>query len=428
MTTMKLRNLILGSLVACTLASCSKDDEGGAGTPQDMDAYLSIAAVSSDLGTKASSAGNDETGELKERVVKTLTAFVFSEDGKFVISKKVSADDAGVITETVGVEKSVSAITGIHVKVKGVSTPGATTDTKFKVVLVANMDVKASSLEDLKAKATPEITTIREIGESYLPMSSDVLTIGSIKPLQANETISGSHTMNWYNGGNLPVYSTGTDASSDIPADVTNKVVLTRAISRVQIESLQTAFIDQYAGASFTVDSIYLVNLRATETIMGKENTTAGYYRGGLADYSILDKLINPGSTAVTGTSTFWKKYTADNVLSGTPNTSFADFKSYMYVNEASDANGQTLTRLIIAGDLKLKNGQEMGRKYFHIPLKDIVGGSNNVANNKIYKIIATITGEGNPDPDRILENACINFTVKVDNWKVVNQTEDDVN
>lgn len=427
MTTMKLRNLILGSLVACTLASCSKDDEGGAGTPQDMDAYLSIAAVSSDLGTKASSAGNDETGELKERVVNTLTAFVFSEDGKFVISKKVSADDAGVITETVGTEKSVSAITGIHVKVKGVSTPGATTETKFKVVLVANMDVTASSLTDLEATTTPDIKTIGAIGTSYLPMSSTVLTIENIKPVQATESLTDQHTMNWYNGGNLPVYSTGTDASS-VPAGVTNKVVLTRAISRVQIESLQTAFIDQYAGASFTVDSIYLVNLRATETIMGKENTTAGYYRGGLADYSILDKLINPGSTAVTGTSTFWKKYTADNVLSGTPNTSFADFKSYMYVNEASDANGQTLTRLIIAGDLNLKNGQEMGRKYFHIPLKDIVGGSNNVANNKIYKIIATITGEGNPDPDRILENACINFTVKVDNWKVVNQTEDDVN
>lgn len=427
MTTMKLRNLILGSLVACTLASCSKDDEGGAGTPQDMDAYLSIAAVSSDLGTKASSAGNDETGELKERVVNTLTAFVFSEDGKFVISKKVSADDAGVITETVGTEKSVSAITGIHVKVKGVSTPGATTDTKFKVVLVANMDVKASSLTDLEATTTPDIKDIGAIGTSYLPMSSIVLTIENIKPVQATESLTGQHTMNWYNGGNLPVYSTGTDASS-VPAGVTNKVVLTRAISRVQIESLQTAFIDQYADASFTVDSIYLVNLRATETIMGKENTTAGYYRGGLADYSVLDKLINPNSTAVTGTSTFWKKYTADNVLSGTSNKSFADFKSYMYVNEASDANGQTLTRLIIAGDLKLKNGQEMGRKYFHIPLKDIVGGSNNVANNKIYKIIATITGEGNPDPDRILENACINFTVKVDNWKVVNQTEDDVN
>ena len=53
---------------------------------------------------------------------------------------------------------------------------------------------------------------------------------------------------------------------------------------------------------------------------------------------------------------------------------------------------------------------------------------TGNVVNNKIYKITATITGEGNPEPDQILDNACINFTITVANWQVVDQTEEDIN
>lgn len=36
---MKLRNLFLASLAVCTMASCSKDDDGISG-PQEVDAYL----------------------------------------------------------------------------------------------------------------------------------------------------------------------------------------------------------------------------------------------------------------------------------------------------------------------------------------------------------------------------------------------------
>ncbi len=47
---------------------------------------------------------------------------------------------------------------------------------------------------------------------------------------------------------------------------------------------------------------------------------------------------------------------------------------------------------------------------------------------NKFFKVIATITGEGSPNPDEILENACINFSIEVAPWEVIEQTEDDTN
>ena len=87
---------------------------------------------------------------------------------------------------------------------------------------------------------------------------------------------------------------------------------------------------------------------------------------------------------------------------------------------------GAYQTRLIIAGNYYDGN-QNKGTRYFHIPLK-LVNPAGNVASNKFFKITATITGEGSPNPDEILENACINFNIEVADWEVVNQTEEDTN
>lgn len=57
---MKLRNLFLASLAVCTMASCSKDDDGISG-PQEVDAYLSFASTT-DVMTKASTEGDDDAG------------------------------------------------------------------------------------------------------------------------------------------------------------------------------------------------------------------------------------------------------------------------------------------------------------------------------------------------------------------------------
>ena len=92
----------------------------------------------------------------------------------------------------------------------------------------------------------------------------------------------------------------------------------------------------------------------------------------------------------------------------------------------SKEEGGAYQTRLIIAGNYYDGN-QSKGTRYFHIPLK-LVGDAGNVASNKFFKVSATITGEGSPNPDEILENACINFSIEVAPWNVVEQTEDDTN
>lgn len=279
---MKLRNLFLASLAICAMTSCSKDEDGPSG-PQEMDAYFSIAASAGDLVTKASVEGNSEAGEATEQAVKTLTAFVFKggndvtdEDATLVISKKVTLSDGDAVVGTVpkSEEQTITAIKHIHVKVATPEKGATTSATQFQVVLVANTDISATSLADLKAKSTPDIKQYAVDGGKNLPMSSAVLTLKGLTPYTAE-----AHNSNWYVD----------NSSVALEEDDASLVMLTRAISRVQIESLSSDFKGQYAGASFVVDFISLVNVRATETIMREENTTAGYYRGGLAQYEVID-------------------------------------------------------------------------------------------------------------------------------------------
>ena len=98
---------------------------------------------------------------------------------------------------------------------------------------------------------------------------------------------------------------------------------------------------------------------------------------------------------------------TAGNALTGW------DFDKYINANSPESIMGIPFTA--------------NGTRYFHIPLK-LVGDAGNVASNKFFKVSATITGEGSPNPDEILENACINFSIEVAPWNVVEQTEDDTN
>ena len=68
---MKLKNLVFGSMIlAAALVSCSNNDEPA--TSGEAEAYISIAAASSDIATKADA---NQIG--KEAFVSRLTAFVY---------------------------------------------------------------------------------------------------------------------------------------------------------------------------------------------------------------------------------------------------------------------------------------------------------------------------------------------------------------
>ena len=197
---MKLRNLFLASLAVCTMASCSKDDDGISG-PQEVDAYLSFASTT-DVMTKASIDGGTDAGTDKEAKIQSLTAYVFDESGKYVISKHVSLPDG--TTESSGEDfdakdGSITTIKAIHVKVAKPTGSATISATKFQVLLLANMNELApADLDALKNEKTAAITTFNEIGKSYLPMHSDVLTVTGLTPVKEETDGTKTHHLNWY--------------------------------------------------------------------------------------------------------------------------------------------------------------------------------------------------------------------------------------
>ena len=427
---MKLRNLFLASLAVCTMASCSKDDDGISG-PQEVDAYLSFASTT-DVMTKASIDGGTDAGTDKEAKIQSLTAYVFDESGKYVISKHVSLPDG--TTESSGEDfdakdGSITTIKAIHVKVAKPTGSATISATKFQVLLLANMNELApADLDALKNEKTAAITTFNEIGKSYLPMHSDVLTVTGLTPVKEETDGTKTHHLNWYKDNSSCVVSdTPTDRTHvTIEPDGVGKVTMTRSISRFQFTSLKSNFTAQYAGVTFKIDSIYLANVRNNATVMGEENTEADYFRGGPVEFAVIQGLIDPEATV---DASFAKRYETSLVLpneSGELNATALGFDKYINANQPEYAERGYLTRLLITGTL-MDGDRELGKKYFHIPLK-LVDDAGNVASNRFFKISATITGEGSPNPDEILENACINFNIEVADWKVVNQTEEDTN
>ncbi|MBV4243352.1 fimbrial protein [Parabacteroides johnsonii] len=428
---MKLRSLFLASLAVCTMASCSKDDDGISG-PQEVDAYLSFASTT-DVMTKASIDGGTDAGTDKEAKIQSLTAYVFDESGKYVISKHVSLPDG--TTESSGEDfdakdGSITTIKAIHVKVAKPTGSATISATKFQVLLLANMNELApADLDALKNEKTAAITTFNEIGKSYLPMHSDVLTVTGLTPVKEETDGTKTHHLNWYKDNSSCVVSdTPTDGThvTTVP-DGVGKVIMTRSISRVQFTSLKSNFTAQYAGVTFKIDSIYLANVRNNATVMGEEDTEADYFRGGPVEFAVIQGLIDPEANV---NASFAKTYETPLVLSsesGELDATALGFDKYINANqpEYAEEDGY-LTRLLITGTL-MDGDRELGKKYFHIPLK-LVDDTGNVASNKFFKISATITGEGSPNPDEILENACINFSIEVAPWNVVEQTEEDTN
>lgn len=435
---MKLKNLFLASLAVCTMASCSKDDDGISG-PQEVDAYISFASTT-DVMVKSSGENPldpDKTGTGKEAKVQSLTAYVFDANGKYVISKHVSlaanalegTKGEDFSTEGTGANESIKSIRGIHVKVEKPNS-GTTSTTKFKVVFLANMaPLSATTLDDLKAATTPSINTfnVSAVGASYLPMHAEV-EVSGLTPSTDTE-----HIMNWYISGSSwdisqKVAAGNVSHAGNIPTGA-GAVTLTRSIARVQFTSLSANFTAlQYQNLNFAIDSIYLANVRETATVVGTENTKASYFRGGPDKFEIIQSLIDP--TAGNTNSNLLKKYTKTTLSNASRlNTQALDFDKYINVNSPTSIDQGYQTRLVITGTLS-DGSKPIGKKYFHIPLKlpKSSTGIGNVDSNKFFKITATITGEGSPNPDEILENACIDFAVKVVNWVVIDQIENDTN
>lgn len=475
---MKFKHLFLTALVVGALASCSKDDDGPKEPVyQQIETSFSISTTSN--GGTISKAegtvedGSPETGANNERTIKTLTAVVFYDDGTFATSKTV--------TDPAQDQKDFStSIEGIVVKVAATEA-GQVSETKLKVFLLANVEVPQEALADYPTfigSSFSEITkySFKDVmeGSSYLPMSSQELTV--------NKLLAGTAYNNWVEGSSIaPIYTSneeGTkgkvleDKDGEYVVGIkdyepTARIPLTRYVARVQLESLAVDFGEYYENAKFTLTSVSVAN--ASNSTLYTENNGSlqpdGLYKDGdndfyrgyplnidRADYYLARSQCVPEVfSKVYGTIT--EGVVSKGIPMGKEGDTSIQFKDkttttsneqydmaqfyvfeFQHVAVTSDntsgdvpasANQQINTMLIITGFWE--NGPTKEERSFRIPIRHS-GSDYQVKRNYIYKVNATLTGEGTPNPDKNMLNAFVSFNIEVEPWKVIIQDEEDVN
>lgn len=467
---MKLKHLFLAALAVGTFASCSNDGDGlDAPVYKDIDANISLTATPKTTVTRASSveSGGTEKGSNGEQFIHTLTALVFDEMTGSFVAKFTSTSDGTT---------SLNKIENMMVKVKAEEV-GDISTSSFKVVLVANVAniPDPASLEDFQSKHFEGISNYTFAGVNgasqtqYLPMGSSVVTVRNL--------VAGTAYDNWIKAGaadNIPVYvndenktlniSNGkvSGVTSDVylpDANDENKIALTRYVARVQLESLNANFTENWSNAEFHLTNVALANVSNASRFVENESSfeyvlgqgeggayaSNAFYRGypetiTRADYYLaLGEYDNEGlaktysSITISNTSgiTTFKDATTGKPSGSNDMAQFYafEFDGYGIKNDNTvEVANEVNTLLIITGKIKNVSGVDPNElRSFRIPIKHNEA-TKAVKRNYIYKVNATLTGTGTPNPDETLLNAFMSFTIKVEPWNVITQTEDDVN
>lgn len=472
---MKLKHLFLTALVVGSLASCSKDDDGpNEPIYQQIETGLSISTTSNSGTILKSSVddGDAEAGEASERTIKTLTAVVFYEDGTFATTKTV--------TDPKQDKNFNTSIDGIVVKVAATEA-GQVSTTKLKVFLLANITVPTTVLANYTTFVGSSFSGIINYSfdkvmnkEQFLPMSSQELEVTDLLAGTAyNNRVEGSGTVSEYT-------SNATDSKDKVLVKEGDKYVpgiveytpkdrisLTRYVARVQLESLAVDFGKNYEDAVFTLTSVSIAN--ASNTSLYVENKGSlqpadfytgdgAFYRGypaeiNRADYylarstyenDVFSKVYGTIENAVVGSGIKMGKDGVASVQFKDQTTNkteesneMAQFYVFEFQNVAvtsdgesdlpSTANSEINTMLIITG--LWDNGPIKEERSFRIPIRHTAADKDfQVKRNYIYKVHATLTGEGTNNPDKSMLNACLSFSIDVQPWQVIKQVEDDVN
>lgn len=425
---MKLRNIFLAGLAVCTMASCSNDETVDYSLMGEVDANVSFG-ITSALQTKAT---DDKEAIKDEGLVRSLNALIFKgtdDDAVFVTSGKETVA-AGTISE----------IKHLTVKVTPTSDGTSSTD-DFIAVFLGNCELASNpkTLGDLKKMVLTKKAETYVIGD-LLPMVSKEIKFKGLRPIVKKEDGTTDYFENWVKNGGGVVANSTASAEDPItpPTDYlkTDHVILSRLISRVQVESV-TLKLTGYPGASIELKQIALANVKTESTF----NAGAGDYVKGYQSnaYEAVQYWIDPNSTV-------GNYYASDlylGISAGNGETKAETFQGnnkqfvkYIFSNprRTSDntsgvhTDGIYETGVILAVDFKNAAG-ETTRNHMRILLED--NGATDVPEvlmNHIYKLKITITGEGSPNEDKILLNAHVAGQIDVEPWKVIEQNVNDAN
>ena len=464
---MKFKHLLLASLAVCAFASCSDDNAPKEIEYKDFDAQFSISAVPMNEITKASTVedGSDETGTVNEQFVKTLTAYVFnSVDGSY----------AGMGTATATGNDPVDRVENILVKVKAEKAGDISTSSKFNVILLANVKLESTptNLSDLTFFTGIEKYSFDGVkkGTEYLPMGSSVFEITNLAAgLEYNNWVKGSSIeYTKKDSGNKLTPSNGSVANAEEGDEYdisdADRIALTRYVARVQLESLKAEFTNGNENAEFKLTKVHLANVSNASKYYGDDfqyviggADGAGVYDQknafmcGNFDFDRVDYYLAAGEKL----SSLTKVYTDENIIIKNNETiklndaTISDSKktlsekapemAQLYAFEldgfkigkdnGTKAEGETAdiyTSLVLEGEWT-NAGVQGVKRYFRIPIKHTTD-TYGVKRNYIYKVNATLTGEGTDNPDKSMLNTFVSFSISVQDWHVKKQVEDDVN
>ena len=405
---MKLKYLFLAMLATAGFVSCSSEDDK-VDPNATYDAEINVAvSPSTEVSTKASVADASTNGTTGEQLVSRLTAFVFDASDKVV----GVSDTTNTLNPTVNIDR-----------IKRIVVKATESGTDYKLFVIANLKgseaTAVTSLLELNSKIT---NLSQESKDTHLTMTTTSVIPIKVKGMKdvrvyENYVVSSSGAMEY----GIPITYTTLDSNS--------KIQLTRLVARIDLNSIKIDFVGgNFENASFTVDSVYMVNVNSQSHFTEPLVVDGSYWNAReLPSFTVYNSLISPNGVNPTAhADTYGKKInqTIDNGKSISTN----QLTCYTFVNPSVESTPNTYnTRLIINGTINYATGQKK-EAYYHITIKD-VATADYVLRNTIYKIDVTITGEGSPNEDQKSGlNAGINAKVTVSPWKVVNQTEDDAN
>lgn len=396
------------------MASCNDETPVPQHGTEEVVLHIGIA---NPMTTKAPA--NDGNYLEGEDLISNLTVLLFepAPSGKFVDGKTVESKEKGV---------SVDSIGGVIVYADS-----------YDIVLVAN--AKTDILEKAKAGGISSLNSNGELlvyqEQDSLLMVSEVFRNIELKSHDTKPRLSYNYLLADKNVAvqTFPGYNY-TEAQ---------KVVMTRQTARIQLESIAVDFVDQFAGASFRLDSVFVVNLRAgtklTDDSNNYESTSADFNRGGPQNFDPEMTYIVSANTTLNN-DLFLKNYENIVLIDGDDarkSKSFIDaigkptlgesFSCYAFENHTKYGVGDPGvgdTRMIIAGEIILANGTKLGQTYYQIP---IVGENGETVNrNYVYKVNVTIKGLGSDGPDKRDHYVAFQPKITVEKWKIIKQVETD--
>ena len=377
---------LLMAVGALWLSSCSSEDavQGSGNTESERVLLLSISTGQT-IGSRAETK-TDLTAD--EKAIEDMTIGIFDANGNVRTIQSLEKD-ASATTATAGNGKFV--ISGTKAEAKIVTTGLKAGD---NVVVAVNTKLNSANAATFKAaKSIADFNKGYIDATSALTAASDGTTLSAAKLPKYGETTLASSASN----------------SSEFKAEVKVK----NLVSRVTLASLKTDFAADgpYAGASFTLSDIFLLNVPNYVDFSTNAWTaqTVSYIHGSDVD--------GTGYTAATDKKAFLVK---------SPAAATNDFL-YTLPNQYTGANPQK-TILVLKGKFKKADGETGKDVYYPLALNaeyDNTGKATAVDGDKPfvtypgrnYKCNVTIKTIGSDSPWQEAGPLTATVDVEVEKW-----------